>query len=468
MSRDELCFQSASELARRIASREISPVDLVKAVLERADRLEPAINAFVEINRDAALAEAGAAEKAVMAGSSLGVLHGVPISVKDNIKIKGRPMRSGSLSTANVVPTEDAAVITRVRKAGAIIIGKTALPEFAHKMFTDSALHGITRNPWNLGRTPGGSSGGASAALAGGIAPLAIGTDGGGSIRGPAAWAGVAGLKATLGRIPLEANSDAFSKFAFVGPMTRKVEDLALLGRVMSGEHCYDPYSLASLEPITSAKADGAAKGLRVGWIEHFGPYRTDAEVGKITRAALSSLEQQGAIVDELRDPCFDDVYSIYTVLASSAQAARIGPLVERWGNTMDRSLTLRIERGNSYSSVDYLQAQERRTALFLAVQKLFERYDVIATPTVPVAAPPVEVSKSLDANSTADWGGALYPFNLTGHPGISIPVGLASGLPVGLQLVGPWYAEQRLLDVSALLEMSHPPLGMPIAIRDL
>jgi aspartyl-tRNA(Asn)/glutamyl-tRNA(Gln) amidotransferase subunit A len=245
MADSDLCFTSATRLAAMISRREVSPVEIVTAVLERAETLQPVLNIFAMLWAERAIDAARAAETAVMRGDPLGPLHGVPITIKDNVAIGGVPMRNGSLASLDLVPDRDATVTARVKAAGAIPIGTTTLPEFAHKVLTDSPVYGVTRNPYDLKRTPGGSSGGASAALAAGVAPLAIGSDGGGSIRCPASCTGVAGLKATLGRIPFEQFPDSFVNYAAVGPMTRLVEDLPLLLSVMSGPHIDDPYSYA-------------------------------------------------------------------------------------------------------------------------------------------------------------------------------------------------------------------------------
>jgi aspartyl-tRNA(Asn)/glutamyl-tRNA(Gln) amidotransferase subunit A len=333
------------------------------------------------------------------------------------------------------------------------------LPEFAHKVLTDSPAFGVTRSPWSLDHTPGGSSGGASAALAAGVAPLAIGTDGGGSIRCPSSCAGLNGLKATLGRIPQEV-PDGVANYSFVGPMTRRAEDAALLLSVMAGPLSADPFSICvpPLPAPAPAPPEAAARGLRIGWIEHFGRYRTDPEVARLTGTAMRSLEAQGAIVEELRDPCFDDVFDIYTVIASSAHAARYGGLVERWGERMTPSMLDSIAKGAGWSAVDWVRAHDRRTGLFRAVQLLFERFDIIATPTMTAPPKPLDAGGSIATAMYAEWAAPLYPFNLTGHPAMSVPAGFTPDeLPVGLQLIGPWFAEDRLLRLAALLEAVEP-----------
>ncbi len=361
-------------------------------------------------------------------------------------------MANGSVATAEFIPASDATVVTRIKAAGAIIIGKTNLPEFAHKVLTDSPLFGITRNPWNAEYTPGGSSGGASAALAAGVAPLAVGTDGGGSIRCPASCAGLVGIKATLGRIPFETIPDAFANFAFVGPMARTTGDLALLLSVMSGPDQADPYSV--ITPPMICTSPPSVRGLRIGWIEHFGTYRTEMETARLTREAVASLEAEGAEITPLHDPCFDDLFSTYVVLATTAHAARLGKLVEIWGDRLTPSIRESIQRGQVWSAVDWQQAHDRRTVLFRAVQRLFEHYDLIATPTMTAPPPGLNAGGSIATDMYAEWAAPLYPFNMTGHPAASVPAGFtAMGLPVGLQLVAPWFAEQRILNVAAVLE---------------
>ena len=453
MADDELCFIPATRLAGMIAHREISPVDIVTAVLARAERLQPSLNIFAMLRAEQAVDLARAAEAAVMRGDTLGPLHGVPITIKDNVAIGGLPMRNGSLASVDLVPDQDATVTARVKAAGAILIGTTTLPEFAHKVLTDSPLYGVTRNPYDLARTPGGSSGGASAALAAGVAPLAIGTDGGGSIRCPAACTGVAGLKATLGRIPFEQFPDSLSNFAAVGPMTRVVEDLPLLLSVMSGPQIDDPYSYA-LDKFTPKPMKDPARGLRVAWIETFGSVRPKAEVGALTRSAVDMLAAQGAHVEAVSTPVFNNVFDTYVVIATTAHAARLEAVAAQWGDKITASLRQSIARGLRYSAAEWQRASDRRSVLFRAVQRLFDSYDVIATPTMN--APPVglDAGGSIESQMYAEWAGYLYPFNLTGNPALSVPCGFTpSGLPVGLQLVGAWHDEQRLIDVAAVIE---------------
>jgi aspartyl-tRNA(Asn)/glutamyl-tRNA(Gln) amidotransferase subunit A len=449
---DELCFMPASRLAGMIARRELSPVELMEAVLARADRLEPKLNMFAMMLADSARAAAKSAEAAVIRGDRLGPLHGVPITIKDNVPTAGLATRNGTVALGEFVPTADAVVVKRVKAAGAIPIGKTNLPEFAHKVLTDSPLFGVTRSPWSLEHTPGGSSGGASAALAAGVAPLAIGTDGGGSIRFPASCTGVFGLKATLGRIPFEAFPDAFGNYAFVGPMTRTAEDLPLLFSVMSGSSPDDPYSLA-VPPFAHRPQADAVRGLRVAWVQNFGTIRAEPEVAGLVSKAVSTLQSLGAWIETPEVPALADVFETYVVIATSAHGARLGAIAEKWGDQLSASIRKSIARGLGYSAADLLRATDRRTELFRAVQKLFDTYDVIVTPTMTAPPKTVDAGGSIESDMYAEWAGYLYPFNLTGHPAMSVPCGFTkSGLPVGLQIVGPWHGEQRMIDASIAL----------------
>jgi len=450
---EELCFTPAVKLAGMIARREVSPLEVVDAVIARAERLEPSLNMFAMPLYDQARAQAKAAEMAVMRKDALGPLHGVPITIKDNVPMAGLPMCNGSVAFAEFVPQRDAVVVERVTQAGAICIGKTNLPEFAHKVLTDSPKFGVTRSPWSLDRTPGGSSGGASAALAAGVAPIAIGTDGGGSIRCPAACTGTAGLKATLGRIPFEAMPEAFANYAFVGPMTHTVGDIPLLLSVMSGPSADDPYSLSTPPFVPQPHAD-AVRGLRVGWIERFGTVRPDAAVADLTARAVKMLEQQGAQIETPRVPEFENVFDTYVVIATTAHAARFESVAQKYGDKLTPSIRESIARGLTYSAAEWQRASDRRTILFRAVQRLFERFDLIVTPAMTAPPKPVDAGGSIASEMYADWAGYLYPFNLTGHPAMSVPCGFTvEGLPVGLQLIGPWFGAQGMVDVAIALQ---------------
>ena len=319
--------------------------------------------------------------------------------------------------------------MARIRAAGAIILGKTALPEFAHKVLTDSLSHGTTRNPWNLDHTPGGSSGGASAALAVGIAPLAVGTDGGGSIRCPASCTGVLGLKATLGRIPNEPMPDGFGNFAFVGPMARSVEDLALLLRVMQGALAADPFSIAADAMAPAAKP---MRGLRVAWMQDFGLYRAEPETAALTAEAVRLLEEAGAIVEQVCRRASTTCSRPIRCSPPPRMRAGSEPCSTRRGDRMTDSLRDSIAIGRRWSAVDLQQAQDRRTTLFRSIQRLFKRHDLICTPTMLAPPPLVDAGGSIATEAYAEWAAALYPFNMSGHPAASVPAGFTRGGTAG------------------------------------
>ena len=452
MTEDELCRLSAGEAARRIAGRTLSPVALMEAVLARAARLDPALRLFAEPMSGAAREAAEQAEAAVEAGSPIGPLHGVPITIKDNIAVAGVPLRAGSRAAPAVVPAADGLTVQRVRAAGAIVVGKTTLPEFAHKVLTDNDVDGVTRNPWRLDRTPGGSSGGAAAALAAGVAPLAIGTDGGGSIRCPASCTGTVGLKPTLGRVPNETAPDGFGSFFNVGPMARTVADVRLLLSVLEGAHPADPHALSRAR-LPHAHAARRAGPLRIGVVEQFGDYPTSPAVAAVARRAMDALSA-GAAVTRLQPACFRDLFPTYQVLATTAHAARFGHLLDGAGDRLTASMADSIGIGRRWSGVALLQAQDRRTALFRAVQDVFETVDVIAMPAMTAPPPELDFGGSIATEGFGEWAAPLYPFNMTGHPALSLPAGFTDdGLPVGLQLVGPWDGDTLVLDVAECLQ---------------
>lgn len=459
MSADDLCFVPAHVLRSQIASKELSPVDLIEAVIARAERVDEQIN-FIALPRFEQAREAAVAAEAALARSeSLGPLHGIPITIKDNVPTAGDVTTVGSYAFEHNVAHDDAEMAKRLKAAGAIVYAKTTTPEFAHRVLTESPLHGVTRSPWSPEHTPGGSSGGASAAVAAGCGPLAQGTDGGGSIRCPASCTGIVGIKPTLGRIPFELMPDGFGNYAFTGPMARTVDDAALMLAVMSGPLGADPWTLAvPALPAPDAPVRGSVAGLRVAWIERFGAVPLDPEVATATGDAVAALSDAGARVEAVVEPAFADVFEYYAVIATAAHGGRLSGLLEQWGERITPSMRSCIEQGRSYSAAQLVQASDRRTALFRRVESLLEAHDLIVTPTLN--APPKTVDENGAINSTmySEWAVYLYPFNLTGHPAASVPVGFTSaGLPVGLQLVGPWYSEPRLLETMAWLEANRP-----------
>jgi aspartyl-tRNA(Asn)/glutamyl-tRNA(Gln) amidotransferase subunit A len=472
MEQTDLCFTSASQLAGLIQSREISPVELMEALLSRIEHLQPQINAFSTVCTDKAMEASRSAESEIVRGKSVGPLHGIPFSVKDLLWTKGVPTTSGSYIFENYLPDEDAPCVQRLKEAGGILIGKTTTPEFGHKAITDSPLFGITRNPWNLDRTPGGSSGGAAALIAAGLGPLAIGTDGGGSVRIPASCSGIVGLKPTLGRIPHPQSLDVFGTLSHVGPMTRTVADAALMFEVMAGPEVRDPYSYGLPKETYRSSATGdvreSLKGWKIAWSPTLGNTEVDSEVLELIEAAVQVFVEFGCELEEAR-PDFDLPEEPYLTLFHAGLAARLDPYLERFREKMDPSLLNAIERGCQYSAVDLQRASYVRTQLFQAVQQFFSRFDLLVTPTLsapalPVthnALEPVAVNGKIAGTMRAAWYPYTYPFNMAGNPAVSIPCGWTrENLPVGLQIVGPWLAEGSILKAAAAFELERPWAG--------
>jgi len=452
----------ALTLARQIRTKAISPVEVVDAVLRRIEALQPVVNAFITVTADEAREAARRAEATVMAGGAVGPLHGVPFSVKDLLFTKGVRATMGSLIFADQVPAEDAVPVRRLREAGAILIGKTTTPEFGHKPLTDSPLFGVTRNPWDLSRTAGGSSGGAAAAVATGQGPLALGTDGGGSIRIPAACCGVVGLKPTLGRVPHVHQADLFSTTSYIGPMARSVAEVAACLDVIVGFDPADPHSRP--EPLDDPRRV-EVRGLRLGWLPRVGNRLVDGEVLASCEAAVRHLEGEGAHVETV-DENFAALEDAFLVVLQGGLAARVGPHMAKFGDKVARSLQQTVEEGARWSAPDWATALGQRTALYRRVHALFQRYDLLVSPTIarPALAAdhdpfePISIGGEAAGSIRGAWYPYLWPFNLSGHPAVSLPCGWSSdGLPIGLQIVGPWYADRRVLALAEHLERERP-----------
>ncbi len=463
---DDLVYTPATVLAERIRRRRLSPVDLVDAVLARIEALQPTLNAFVTVTREEARGAALEADAALRRGDAVGPLHGVPFSVKDLVATAGVRTTFGSRLYERFVPTEDGVSVRRLAAAGAILVGKTTTPEFGHKAVTDAPLFGITRNPWDPTRTPGGSSGGAGVAVAAGMGPLGVGTDGGGSIRIPAACCGIVGLKATLGTVPHGQPPDLFGTVSYVGPMTRTVGDAALMLAVMAGPDDADPHSLGRApDDYVRAAVPGRLEGLRVAWMPTVGNRAVDREVKALCERAVRRLEGAGAHV-EPAEVDFTPCEAIFLTLSRATNFGRFGDRLPEWRDRLDASLVDSIEKGRGLTAADLARAIFARSDLYRQVQGLFRRYDLLATPTLSAPPPPAGRSAlepiEVEGRPAGSFRGAWYPytvpFNQTGHPAISVPAGFtAAGLPVGLHLVGPWHHEARLLGAAALLEAEAP-----------
>jgi aspartyl-tRNA(Asn)/glutamyl-tRNA(Gln) amidotransferase subunit A len=463
----DIGFMTAGDLAAKIRSRALSPIEVVEATLRRISASRPTINAYITVCAEEARAAARTAEAAIVEGGPLPPLHGVPISVKDNINTAGVKTTFGSrLLTANV-PAADALAVARLKEAGAIVIGKTTTPEQAHKLLTDAPLFGTTRNPWNLDLTAGGSSGGAAAAVAAGLGPLALATDAGASTRQPAACCGVVGFKPTLGVVPHNQVPEGFGNFIHLGVLARTVADAALMLEAVAGEHVSDPYSHGRHAPPFRRiiAASDRLDGLRFAWRPLLGNRLLARAVREACETALHAFEGLGGRVEPVEEEV-ENAEPTWRVLQQSNWGARFEKDAAENADKMDPSFVEGIREGLKYSGRELQRAMYRRTQFYRSVQLWFDKHDFILTPTIsrpPLSAghgalDPIAIEGADAGDMRNAWVPYLNLFNLTGNPAISVPCGwTADGLPVGLQIVGRWYADAEVLRVAAAFETARP-----------
>jgi aspartyl-tRNA(Asn)/glutamyl-tRNA(Gln) amidotransferase subunit A len=456
----------ASDLRTRIAAKEISPVELTDAVLARAEKLQPVLNCFVTLVPEQARAAARDAEAAVTKGEKLGLLHGIPFAAKDLVNTAGVRTTFGSLLHEDNVPKDDAVCAARLKQAGAILFGKTTTPEFGHKALTDAPLFGRTRNAWSAEHTSGGSSGGAAVAVAAGIGPIGIATDGGGSTRIPAAANGMVGLKQSNGVIPHSQVADAFGNYTYVTPMTRTVMDTALMLQAMAGPHPSDPWSIgvAPQDYLTAARAEGDLKGKRILYSLTLGNTAVAKDVRVAFEQALGRLRELGAELVELTE-ALPDMEPVWKVINHTTWRARFDEMIRRDGNRISTSLVRQVAMASDWSGADYQRAMFQRSELFRMVQRWFETADYLVTPTLSRTAlpidqdlfDPIEIDGVEVGELRRNWFPYTMPFNITGHPALSLCCGYdAKGLPIGLQFVGRFRDEASVLHAAALYEASE------------
>jgi aspartyl-tRNA(Asn)/glutamyl-tRNA(Gln) amidotransferase subunit A len=455
---------TATDLLAAYAAKDLSPVEATEDALRRIAEHDPRVNAFCLVDADRALAAASESERRWADETPAGLLDGVPVSVKDLLLTEGWPtLRGSTLVDADQDWTEDAPVTARLREHGAVLLRKTTTPEFGWKGVTDSPRTGVTRNPYDAARTPGGSSGGSAAAVALGMGVLSVGTDGGGSIRIPAGFSGVVGLKPTYGRVPLYPASP-FGTLSHAGPMTRSVADAALMLDVLAQPDARDWSGLPPPPASYAERLDDGIRALRVAYSPTLGYAAVDPEVAESVRRAVHVLAGLGAEVDEV-DPGFDDPVGAYHVLWFSGAAK----VVQAYGDDalarIDPGLAEIVAEGNELTALDYLAATQVRVDLGARMGRFHERYDVLVTPTLPI--PAFEAGAEVPAGSGlrrwTGWTPFTYPFNLTQQPGLSVPCGLtAAGLPVGLQIVGPRHADALVLRVGHAYERARGQVSGP------
>lgn len=444
---DDLATMSAVQLARRFRARECSPVEAAKACLQRIEKHNGAVTAYCLVDDETTLEAARRAEKRYVEGTPNGPLDGVPVAIKDVFYTKGWPTLKGSKTIDPDQNWEiDAPAVAALKRAGAVPLGKTTTPELGWKGVTDSALVGVTSNPWDPTKTAGGSSGGSGAALPLGMGPLALGTDAGGSIRIPASFCGTFGCKPSLGRAPMWPPS-AFAPLAHVGPMTRTVEDAALLMNVLCEPDWRDVTLPPQNEDFTRG-LDGGCKGWRIALSTTLGYVEVDAQVREAVERAARTFEELGAEVEEI-DPGFDDPRLAFERLfyGGAANALRSFDAAQR--AIMDPGLVEAAEEASHMTGLELFEGHNVRASLIEHMSEFHQTYDLLLTPTMPIVAfeAGLEVPKDWPERRWHTWSPLTYPFNLTGQPAASIPCGSSkSGLPIGLQLVAAAHRDATVL----------------------
>lgn len=457
---EDICYLSALELRDRYRRRDLSPVEVTEAVLRRIESLNPRLTAFITVTPELAIEQARSAERAYAPGGEPGPLAGIPISIKDLTPTKGIRTTRGSLIDPDWVPTEDPPFVERVYGAGAVMLGKTNTPEFGWKGDSGNRLVGSTHNPWQHGKTAGGSSGGAAAGVIAGMGPLAQGSDGGGSIRIPASFCGIFGLKPSFGLVP-QYPPNVFGDLSHLGPMTRTVRDAALLLDVTAGADPRDRMSWSKGADYL-ASCEGGIAGLRVAWSPDLGYAPLAPDVRTATATAVRRFEELGCHVEEV-NPDLERPDDIWWELWASGNAAMHLHDLEQVRDKIDPGRLAVIEFGQALGGPEVAELQIRRNAYYQATRQFMERYDLLLTPTMARTAftagddAPTEIA-GRPLQHPSDWSPFCSPFNLTGQPAASVPCGFDDqGLPVGLQIVGRWHADATVLRAATAFEELAP-----------
>jgi len=458
VSSEPLVFRPARELAAELASREISAVEVMRAFLAQIERINPRVNAIVTLRpADELLAEAATADRKLVAGEGVGPLHGLPLAIKDLSLTRGLRTTFGSRLYRDFVPTSDDLYVERVRRAGAIIIGKTNTPEFGAGSQTFNALFGATRNPYDLTKTCGGSSGGAAVALACGMLPLADGTDLGGSLRNPASFCNVVGFRPSPGRVP---RLNARETLGVHGPMARSVDDLALLLSVMAGPDARDPLSLPEEGAVFRRRLERDFARVRVAWSERLGRYPVEPAVTNVCNAARPVFADLGCEVVD-REPDFDGVDELFQMRRAEGYAAALRGDLERGRAQLKDTVVWNIEQGLKLTPADLERAASLERALEARIAAFFSTHEFLVLPTVQVLPFPVEIEwvraiEGVPMPTYVDWMATCYAISVTGMPAISVPCGFSGeGLPVGLQIVGRRHRDADVLALARAFEQA-------------
>lgn len=463
MNREDICYMPAYEMADKIKKQEITSEEITEIIIERIDKINPIINAYCTPTFDLAREMAKKADDAVKKGEKLGLLHGIPTSLKDDTETKGIRTTRGSKLYEDYVPKEDNIIVKRLKEAGCVILGKTNLPELGFKGVTDNLIFGATKNPWNLERTSGGSSGGAAAAVASGLSPLALGADGGGSIRIPSCFCGVYGIKPHFGRVPYVSlkTGTAIDTFVQKGPLARCVKDAALMLDAIAGPDEFDRYSLPKQNVSYFEKLKEIPEKIKIGYSLNLGIIKAiDPEVKKSVLDAVQKFEKLDWSVEKCNIR-LKNADSVMNILWTTGFANMINPLLKQWHDKFDPDLVELVKEGLKHSVLDIQMAGVQRERIYESVCKQFKKYDVLITPTLACTAFKLgkRAPEQIDGKpiSYRHWF-LTYPFNQTGHPAASIPCGWSSeGLPIGMQIVGKRFDEISVFQVSKAFEKIQP-----------
>ena len=457
--KNDLGSLSATDLVRCYSKKQLTPVEVTRAVLERIEKLNPILNAFCYLDKKHSIESAKQSEKRWLKGAPQGLLDGVPVSIKDLLLTRGWPTLRGSKTIDPKGPwNDDAPAVARLREHGAVLLGKTTTPEFGWKGVTDSPLTGITRNPWNPKMTPGGSSGGGAAAVAAGMGPLTVGTDGGGSIRIPCSFTGLFGLKPSFGRVPAWPLSP-MGTVAHLGPMTRSVADAALMMNVLSLPDTRDWHALPYDARDYRVGLEDGVRGLRIAYSADLGYAKVDPEIKKLVEKAVKTFTQLGAHVEN-KNPGFEDCGPLFEAHWFPGVASVVRNAQPRKRALMDKGLLETARMGEKVTTAEYMNAIQQRGALGVLMNRFHETWDLLVTPTLPLAAfeAGTEVANLLKEKRWTDWSPFSYPFNLTQQPAATVPCGLTKkGLPVGLHIVGARYADALVLRAARAFESAMP-----------
>ncbi|MDQ3811621.1 MAG: aspartyl/glutamyl-tRNA amidotransferase subunit A [Chloroflexota bacterium] len=456
----ELHELSIQELAPLLRDGRVSPLELTDAYLARIEQLDGQLRSYIRPMPEQARLAARAAEAEIGRGQWRGPLHGVPLGIKDLFDVAGVPNTMGSTVLADNVPSSDAAVVERLKRAGAIIVGKHNLHEFAFGITSENPHYGPVRNPWNLDRVPGGSSGGTAAAVAAGLCAGGIGSDTGASIRAPASWCGIVGLKPTYGRVSRAGALPLAWSLDHAGPLTRTVADCALVLQAIAGADSLDSASAAVAVPDFSADLEAGVRGLRVGVPrEHFfdTAQTVEPEIEQVVREAIATIASLGAHIEEVSLPNAVHAQVAGNVIMAAEAASWHAPWLRERPGDYGADVLQRIRGGLLVRAIEYLRSQQLRTLLQADFRAAFERVDVVVGPTMPLLAPPIgrtfERGGSFDLAPRAVANRLTVPCNLTGTPALSVPCGFVDGLPVGLQIMGPAFGESTVLRVGRAYE---------------